>query len=67
MHKPGIYQIHLFNELGSKKKTKESKTYINAQKKSCKFLNKHPTCSTVIARVMFNSRKVNDPWGYDSD
>ena len=65
IYKLGIYNIILFNEVGSKQKTKSAKSYILALAKLNKFLKKHPTCSGVIALTMYNSRIVGDKWGYE--
>jgi len=65
IYKLGIYNIILFNEVGSKQKAKSAKSYILALAKLNKFLKKHPTCSGIITLNMYNSRIVGEKWGYE--
>lgn len=64
IYTPGKYHILLFNEVGAKKKVKKATTFTQALKKQDKFIKKHPSCSSVIIRVMNNTRNINDSWGY---
>jgi len=60
----GSYLLITFSRVGSKKKTKVFKNFLTAKAKLEKYLTKHPDCSAVITRVLYNSETINDKWEY---
>lgn len=65
IYTPGEYQILYFNEVGAKRDIQMTTSYKEAKTKTEIFEKKHPTCSTSILLVMYNSRIISDKWGVD--
>ncbi len=63
-YKSNIYLLLRFSPVGTKKKTKTFVNFLTTKDASDQYLEKHPDCSTVIARVLYNSEDVNDKWEY---
>lgn len=62
---PGEYHIYYFNEAGAKRERSTAKSYGLARADADAFEKEHPTCSTSIMLVMYNSRVIHDKWGTD--
>lgn len=53
-----------FTRVGTKKETKTYPSYSTAKTALIKYLKKHPDCSAVVARILYNSESINDKWEY---
>ena len=60
---PGVYQVIIFNELGSRKKKMLTAASLTlAEAKAKKYLDKHQNYSTVVTRVLQNSLYSKIGW-----
>ena len=60
----GQYQVLMFDDVGHRVKKSRSQSYNESIKLAKEWLEKHPECSAVVNRTIWNSKGTNTKWEY---